>query len=190
MLFKNSKDIYQPIHCSVWARPLLFSYIPQYLIVIWEHSQVPKLFIYAGRSVQADQGLYCSSCPKVSFHMARLSYNHQGIYLYIFSANTRKHMHIARWQYTSWTPSTVFSGFNVIVKAKLFWELGGLFNLYCSAYSADNQFDNSFLIFPLTFYANSLLFMRPGPSCSKLTTSLVNDSLKFTSSDSQICWNF
>ena len=30
----------------------------------------------------------------------------------------------------------------------------------------------------------------PGPSCSKLTTSLVNDSLKFTSSDMQICWNF
>ena len=31
---------------------------------------------------------------------------------------------------------------------------------------------------------------RSGPSCSKLTTSLVNDSLKFTSSDMQICWNF
>ena len=30
----------------------------------------------------------------------------------------------------------------------------------------------------------------PGPSCSKLTTSLVNDSLKFKSSDTQICWNF
>ena len=30
----------------------------------------------------------------------------------------------------------------------------------------------------------------PGPSCSKLTTSLVKDSLKFTSSDTQICWNF
>ena len=29
-----------------------------------------------------------------------------------------------------------------------------------------------------------------GPSCSKLTTSLVNNSLKFTSSDTQICWNF
>ena len=29
-----------------------------------------------------------------------------------------------------------------------------------------------------------------GPSCSKLTTSLVNDSLKFTSSDTHICWNF
>ena len=27
----------------------------------------------------------------------------------------------------------------------------------------------------------------PGPSCSKLTTSLVNDSLKFKSSDTQIC---
>ena len=31
---------------------------------------------------------------------------------------------------------------------------------------------------------------KSGPSCSKLTTSLVNDSLKFTSSDKQICWNF
>ena len=29
-----------------------------------------------------------------------------------------------------------------------------------------------------------------GPSCSKLTTSLVNVSLKFTPSDTQICWNF
>ena len=27
---------------------------------------------------------------------------------------------------------------------------------------------------------------RSGPSCSKLTMSLVNDSLKFTSSDTQI----
>ena len=26
-----------------------------------------------------------------------------------------------------------------------------------------------------------------GPSCSKLTVSLVNESLKFTSSDTQIC---
>ena len=30
----------------------------------------------------------------------------------------------------------------------------------------------------------------PVPSCSNLTTSLVNDSLKFTSSDTQICCNF
>ena len=29
-----------------------------------------------------------------------------------------------------------------------------------------------------------------GPSCSELTLSLVNDSLKFTSSDTQICRNF
>ena len=29
-----------------------------------------------------------------------------------------------------------------------------------------------------------------GPGCSKLTTSLVNDSLKFTSSDTQICLIF
>ena len=30
----------------------------------------------------------------------------------------------------------------------------------------------------------------PGPSCSKLTMSLVNDSLKFTLSDTRIRWNF
>ena len=30
-------------------------------------------------------------------------------------------------------------------------------------------------------------FKISGPSCSKLTTSLVNDSLKFTLSDTQIC---
>ena len=29
--------------------------------------------------------------------------------------------------------------------------------------------------------------IQPGPSCSKLTMSLVNDSLKFTSNDTQIC---
>ena len=28
---------------------------------------------------------------------------------------------------------------------------------------------------------------KTGPSCSKLMMSLVNDSLKFTSSDTQIC---
>ena len=31
---------------------------------------------------------------------------------------------------------------------------------------------------------------RSGPSCSKLMTSLVNVSLKFTSSETQICWCF
>ena len=42
--------------------------------------------------------------------------------------------------------------------------------------------------------SNVFMIVRPvgsfkwsGPSCSKLTTSLVNDSLKFTSSDMQIC---
>ena len=39
--------------------------------------------------------------------------------------------------------------------------------------------------------ATSAFSSQPsGPSCSKLTTSLVNDSLKFTSSDTQICCNF
>ena len=50
------------------------------------------------------------------------------------------------------------------------------------------------------FFARFFFFLIPplvlsnayitGPSCSKLTTSLVNDSLKFKSSDTQICWNF
>ena len=31
--------------------------------------------------------------------------------------------------------------------------------------------------------------LQAGPSCSKLTMSLVNDSLKFTSSETQIYWN-
>ena len=39
---------------------------------------------------------------------------------------------------------------------------------------------NKSCIFPMLGLA------KPGPSCSKLTTSLVNDSLKFTSSDTQI----
>ena len=33
----------------------------------------------------------------------------------------------------------------------------------------------------------ALWVKNSGPSCSKLTASLVNDSLKFTSSDTQIC---
>ena len=32
-------------------------------------------------------------------------------------------------------------------------------------------------------------YNESGPSCSKLTMSLANDSLKFTSTDTQICWN-
>ena len=39
-------------------------------------------------------------------------------------------------------------------------------------------------------WIRNLVITRQGPSCSKLTTSLVNDSLKFTLSDTQICWNF
>ena len=39
-------------------------------------------------------------------------------------------------------------------------------------------------------YCLNCFFLRSGPSCSKLTMSLVNDSLKFTSSDMQICWFF
>ena len=34
------------------------------------------------------------------------------------------------------------------------------------------------------------MFCASGPSCSKLMTSLVNDLIEFTSSYTQICWNF
>ena len=37
-----------------------------------------------------------------------------------------------------------------------------------------------------TVKAEISILVCPGPSCSKLTMSLVNDSLKFTSSDTQI----
>ena len=36
-------------------------------------------------------------------------------------------------------------------------------------------------------YVSAQTFRCSGPSCSKLTMSLVNDSLKFISSDMQIC---
>ena len=36
----------------------------------------------------------------------------------------------------------------------------------------------------------AVFVLRTGPSCSKLTMSLVNDSLKFRSSVTQICRNF
>ena len=39
----------------------------------------------------------------------------------------------------------------------------------------------------LSRYVMSTQEQIPGPSCSKLTMSLVNNSLKFTSSDTQIC---
>ena len=39
-------------------------------------------------------------------------------------------------------------------------------------------------------YIHGKIRKTSGPSCSKLTMSLVNDSLKFTSSDTQIRWNF
>ena len=39
-------------------------------------------------------------------------------------------------------------------------------------------------------YPCAIYMYNTGPSCSKLTMSLVNESLKFTSSDTQICWNF
>ena len=36
-------------------------------------------------------------------------------------------------------------------------------------------------------FKSTICCVRSRPSCSKLTTSLVNESLKFTSSDTQIC---
>ena len=42
----------------------------------------------------------------------------------------------------------------------------------------------------LEYWIKQVKTWKPGPICSKLTMSLVNDSLKFTSSDTQMCWNF
>ena len=44
------------------------------------------------------------------------------------------------------------------------------------------------LVWILALYLH--INQKSGPSCSKLMTSLVNDSLKFPSSNMQICWNF
>ena len=40
---------------------------------------------------------------------------------------------------------------------------------------------------PVILNASATAKLTPGPSCSKLTTLLVNDLLKFKSSDTQIC---
>ena len=48
------------------------------------------------------------------------------------------------------------------------------------SYTLGDDFLFHWLIEPI------LASWKTGPSCSKLTTSLVNDSLKFTSSDTQI----
>ena len=40
------------------------------------------------------------------------------------------------------------------------------------------------------FASGAWEYYKSGPSCSKLMMSLINDSLKFTSRDMQICWNF
>ena len=62
-------------------------------------------------------------------------------------------------------------------KTFLFKIMGVLFN---------HELLNPTLIIEL-FAFHYRIDKRSRPSCSKLTTSLVNDSLKFTSSDRQIC---
>ena len=59
----------------------------------------------------------------------------------------------------------------------------------CPAFA--NCVDPDLHCLPLSIgiYINNL-DKQSGPSCSKLTISLVNDSLKFKSSDTQIYWNF
>ena len=49
----------------------------------------------------------------------------------------------------------------------------------------ERNYKNTFVNTPLIWSSGN--HYQAGPSCSKLTTSLVNDSLKFTSSDTQIC---
>ena len=55
-------------------------------------------------------------------------------------------------------------------------------NLSITSFIGDKEVDRR-----CRFGKSFLYFSKSGPSCSKLTTSLVNDSLKFTSSDTQIC---
>ena len=52
------------------------------------------------------------------------------------------------------------------------------------------RFEHLIITLPSSCFDCWLGGKTPGPSCSKLTTSLVNDSLKFALSDTQICWNF
>ena len=51
-----------------------------------------------------------------------------------------------------------------------------------------DEFAQSYQSFFNSIFIN--VYWRSGPSCSKLTISLVNDSLKFKLSGTQICWNF
>ena len=59
----------------------------------------------------------------------------------------------------------------------------------CICHFVRNFCELNFRTFTVLFI-NRLTKTKSRPSCSKLTTLLVYDSLKFTSSDTQICWNF
>ena len=52
-------------------------------------------------------------------------------------------------------------------------------------FSHEWSWQSAWMVVPKMFFK----LKRSGPSCSKLTMSLVNDSWKFTSSDTHICWN-
>ena len=43
------------------------------------------------------------------------------------------------------------------------------------------------VVYAMSVSIITIYHLYPGPNCSKLTMSLVNDSLKFTLSDTQIC---
>ena len=73
-------------------------------------------------------------------------------------------------------------------------EKGSIFlfrvNYFSGPWCAEKQTDSYKMFVPFCKMIESLpgtICEMPGPSCSKLTTSLVSDSLKFTSSDTQIC---
>ena len=93
-------------------------------------------------------------------------------------------------------PSFVRSSVRPSIRSSAFFvhaiseEMGmlGFWNLMY-VFLMKNKAD-SYIVRHICTFRVMALWKRSGPSCSKLTMSLVNDSLKFTSSDKQICWNF
>ena len=82
--------------------------------------------------------------------------------------------------------------FNVLRDQKLWMALTFLVPLILTDLMPNFTWKISqfWLIFNRKFYCSVLKYSfkkQSGPSCSKLTMSLVNDLLKFTSSDTQIC---
>ena len=64
-------------------------------------------------------------------------------------------------------------------------------DVVCSKFHSESQSVKLlWRMFGYKFIPEHCNHIYPGPSCSKLTMSLVNDTLKFTLSVTQILWNF